>query len=324
MKIQKQQAMRTVLYALAPLCLASIYFFGWRFIAVFLVVGVTALVCEWLMSRRYGYKITESLFVSCTLFALSLPPTIPLWIASVGMAFGIIFGKMIFGGFGKNIFNPAITARAFVYISFGVPMTSKFVINATSLSWFPAGFGSWTIHADSISSATPLVTKDVPLMDMVLGFTSGSFGETSAILILLGGLFIIYKKAANWKIVVSSIGSFLILQTIFWASGLQVATESGLQAVVDPLSALLGGSFLLAAFFMITDPVSASQSTDTGRWIYGAMFGILTVLIRTFSVWVEGVTFAILLANMFAPLLDTLLKSAKTKKKLKTEQGGAA
>lgn len=323
MKIQKQQAMRNVLYALAPLCLASIYFFGWRFIAVFVVVGVTGLLSEWFMSKRYGFKITESLFVSCTLFALSLPPTIPLWIAAIGIAFGIIFGKMIFGGFGKNIFNPAITARAFVYISFGVPMTANFIGNATSISWFPAGFGSWLSHADSISAATPLITKDAPLLDMFLGFTSGSFGETSAILILLGGLFIIYKKAANWKIVVSSVGSFLLMQTIFWATGLQIATESGLVAVTNPLVALLSGSFLFAAFFMITDPVSASQSTDTGRWIYGAMFGILTVLIRTFSTWVEGVTFAILLANMFAPLLDTLLKNAKAKKKLKATKGEA-
>ncbi len=325
MKIQKQQAMRNVLYALAPLCLASIYFFGWRFIAVFVVVGVAGLLSEWFMSKRYGFKVTESLFVSCTLFALSLPPTIPLWIAALGIAFGIIFGKMIFGGFGRNIFNPAITARAFIYISFGVPMTAAFVGNATSISWFPAGFGSWLTHADSVSAATPLFTKDVPLLDMLFGFTSGSFGETSAILILLGGLFIIYKKSANWKIVTASIGSFLLLQTVFWATGLQIATESGLHPVANPLAALLGGSFLFAAFFMITDPVSASQSTNAGRWIYGAMFGILTVLIRTFSTWVEGVTFAILLANMFAPLLDTLLKNAKAKKKLKAAaKAGAA
>jgi len=317
-KIQKQQAMRNVLYALAPLCLASVYFFGWRFIAVFVVVAVTGLASEWFMSKRYGFKITESLFVSCTLFALSLPPTVPLWIAAIGIAFGIIFGKMIFGGFGRNIFNPAITARAFVYISFGVPMTTSFIGNATSINWFPAGFGSWLTHADSVSAATPLMTKNVPLLDLLFGFTSGSFGETSALLILLGGLFIIYKKAANWKIVVASLGAFLLMQTIFWATGLQIATESGLVAVTDPLTALLSGSFLFAAFFMITDPVSASQSTNTGRWIYGAMFGILTVLIRTFSSWVEGVTFAILLVNMFAPLLDTLLKNAKAKKKLKT------
>jgi Na+-translocating ferredoxin:NAD+ oxidoreductase RnfD subunit len=122
----------------------------------------------------------------------------------------------------------------------------------------------------------------------------------------------------------SSLTSFLLLQSIFWASGLQIATESGIKGVADPLTALLSGSFLFAAFFMITDPVSSSQTTDAGRWIYGAVFGILTVLIRIFANWVEGVTFAILLANMFAPLLDTLLKGAKAKKKLKKAEGGKA
>lgn len=327
MKIQKQQAMRTVLYGLAPLCVAALYFFGWRFLAVLSVVTAVGLLCEWLMFKRYGFKVTESLFVSCTLFALSLPPTIPLWIAAMGIAFGIIFGKMVFGGFGKNIFNPAITARAFVYISFGVPMTAKFIGNATTSGFFPAGFGTWLSKADSVSAATALVTKNEKLMDLFLGFTSGSFGETSALLIILGGLYIVYKKAANYKIVLSSLLSFLLLQTIFWASGLQIATENGLMPVVSPLSALFSGSFLFAAFFMITDPVSASQSTDTGRWIYGFLFGLLTVLIRTFSTWIEGVTFAILITNMFAPLLDTLLRGAKAKRKQKqvqAAQGGKA
>ncbi len=320
MKIQKQQAMRTVLYALAPLCLASIYFFGWRFVAVWVVTATTALVCEWLMSRRYGYPITESLFVSATLFALSLPPTIPLWIAALGIAFGIIFGKMIFGGFGRNIFNPAITARAFIYISFGVPMTAKFIGNAVSSGAFPAGLGLWVNSADAISAATPLVTGGTSILDLLFGFTGGCFGETSALLIILGGLYIIYKKAANWKIVLSSLLSFALLQTIFWASGLEVLTESGLVASGDPLTALLSGSFLIASFFMITDPVSASQSTNVGRWIYGAFFGLLVVLIRTFSTWVEGVTFAILLANMFAPLLDTVIKGVKAKRRAKAQE----
>ncbi len=137
-KIQKQQAMRTVLKGLAPLGLAAVYFFGWRFIAVLAVVTATGVVSEYLMSRRYGLKITESLFVSCMLFALSLPPAMPLWMAAVGIAFGIVFGKMVFGGFGKNVFNPAITGRAFIYVSFGVPMTAQFINPALFVNgWFP-------------------------------------------------------------------------------------------------------------------------------------------------------------------------------------------
>jgi len=313
-KIQKQQVMRNVLIALSPLCLAAIYLYGWRFIAVLLVVAATGLLCEWLMAKRYQLKVTESLFVSSMLFALSLPPGIPIWIAAVGIAFGIIFGKMVFGGFGKNVFNPAITARAFVYISFGVPMTARFVLPQTALNWFPAGFGTWLTTADSVSAATPMATKSASYLSLLLGNISGSFGETSAILIILGGAFILYKKAANWKIVTGSIVSFLVLQTILWAAGHPNAS--------NPLYALLSGSFLLGSFFMITDPVSSSQSTDPGRWVYGIMFGLLTVVIRVFSNWAEGVTFAILLANMFGPLFDHYFKQRKAKKKAKA--GGAA
>lgn len=306
MKIQKQQAMRNVLIALAPLHLASIYLFGWRYLAVLAVVLAVGVLAEWLMARRYKLQVSESLYVSCALFALSLPPTTPLWIAALGIAFGIVFGKMVFGGFGRNIFNPAITARAFVYISFGVPLTARFVMPQTALSYV-GGVTTWLTKADAISAATPLVTQNESLLKLFLGNISGSFGETSALLIILGGLYLIYKKSANWKIVLSSLLSFLVLQTIFWSGGL----------TVNPLYALLSGSFLLGAFFMITDPVSASQSTDLGRYIYGSLFGIFVVLIRTFSNWTEGVTFAILLANMFAPLIDYYIKDLRAKRRAK-------
>ncbi|NLA92225.1 MAG: RnfABCDGE type electron transport complex subunit D [Spirochaetales bacterium] len=306
MKIQKQQAMRNVLIALTPLHLASIYLFGWRYLAVLVVVLAVGLLAEWLMARRYNLQVTESLYVSCALFALSLPPAIPLWIAALGIAFGVVFGKMVFGGFGRNVFNPAITARAFVYISFGVPLTARFVMPQTAVSYV-GGIATWLTKADAISAATPLVTQNESLLRLFLGNISGSFGETSALLIILGGLYLIYKKSANWKIVVASFASFLIMQTIFWGAGLSV----------NPLYALLSGSFLLGAFFMITDPVSASQSTDLGRYIYGSLFGIFVVLIRTFSNWTEGVTFAILLANMFAPLIDYYIKDRRAKRRAK-------
>ena len=317
-KIQKQQAMRNVLYGLAPLCLAAVYFYGWRFIAVLAVSVATAVLGEYLMSRRYGLQMTESLFVSSVLFALSLPPGIALWMVALGMAFGIVFGKMVFGGFGRNIFNPAISARAFVYISFGVPMTGRFLGPAagpTAGSWFPAGFAQWLYTADSVTSATPLTTGSATILDLFIGVVPGSMGEASALLILLGGIFIIYKKAANLRIVLSSLAGFLVMQTILWALGVSTAA--------DPLYALLSGSFLLAAFFMITDPVSASQTTDPGRVIYGAFFGVMTVLIRVFSSWPEGVTFAILLANMFAPLLDYLMKERAKRKKAAAAKSSA-
>jgi Na+-transporting NADH:ubiquinone oxidoreductase subunit B len=232
--------------------------------------------------------------------------------AAVGIAFGITFGKMVFGGFGKNVFNPAITARAFVYVSFGVPMTAEFIAPA---GLFPGGFGTWLSQADVVSSATPLITGDSSLVNLFLGLVPGSFGETSALLVLIGGIYIIWKKAANWRLTVSSIVVFLLLQTVFWAVGID--------GVHNPLYSLLSGSFLLGAFFMITDPVSSSQSTNIGRWIYGGLFGLITVLIRVFANWAEGVTFAILFANMFAPLIDYMIKEQK-KKKAAAVKGGKA
>jgi Na+-transporting NADH:ubiquinone oxidoreductase subunit B len=315
-KIQKQQAMRNVLKGMIPLCLAAVYFYGWRFAAVLAVVAAAGVLGEYLMAKKYGLSMTESLFVSVVLFSLSLPPTIPLWIAALGMLFGVVFGKMVFGGFGKNIFNPAISARAFVYISFGGPLTGNFVPAVPgTLGWFPGGFGYWLSPIDSISNATPLVTGAGNIADMIIGSIPGSFGETSAILVILGGLYIVYKKAANWRIVTSAISSFLVMQTIFWLAGAGDA--------YNPLYALVSGSFLLGAFFMITDPVSASQTTDLGRWIYGALFGVLTVLIRTFSIWPAAITFAILLSNMFAPLLDYYIKERK-KKRAAAKKGASA
>lgn len=296
--------MLNVIYALIPLCGAAVYFHGWRFLLVLALVNGAAIAAEYLFARAYGMKVTSSVLVTSFLFALSLPPTIPLWIAVVGILFGIVFGKMVFGGFGKNVFNPAISGRAFIYISFGVPMTGRFLPPASGI---PGGFALWSVKSDALSSATPLVTQSegalLSLDRLFFGNVSGSFGETSALLIILGGLFIIWKKAANYHFVLSSLISFLLLQGLLFFAGVEAA--------IAPIHALLSGSFLFAAFFMITDPVSASQTTNMGRWIYGSIFGVMTVLIRVFAGWPEGVTFAILFANMFAPLIDHLIKERK-------------
>jgi Na+-transporting NADH:ubiquinone oxidoreductase subunit B len=306
--MQKQPPMLNVVYALIPLCLAAVYYFGWRFAAVLALVTAAGITAEYLLARAYGMKVTSSVLVSSFLLALSLPPTVPFWIAVVGIVFGIVFGKMVFGGFGKNVFNPAISGRAFIYISFGVPMTARFLPPA---SGFPGGFALWMPQTDSISAGTPLLTQSggaaVPLSNLFLGGIAGSFGETCALLIIIGGIFIVWKKAANWRFIASSMIAFLLLQGALFLSGIEGA--------IHPLNALLSGSFLFAAVFMVTDPVSASQTTNLGRWIYGIIFGTMTVLIRVFASWPEGVTFAILFANMFAPLIDHLIKEHRKKVK---------
>jgi Na+-transporting NADH:ubiquinone oxidoreductase subunit B len=307
--MQMQAPMLKVVYALIPLGLAAVYYFGWRFLLVLAVVTATGVLSEYFLARAYGMKLTSSVLVTSFLFSLSLPPTVPVWIAIVGIVFGVVFGKMVFGGFGKNIFNPAISGRAFIYISFGVPLTGRFVDPVSTGA--ARGFTAWMPSIDTASSASPLVQQlegeFFSLADLFLGNIRGSFGETSALLILIGGIYIVWKKAANWRFIIASAGAFLVTDAALY--------YAGVSGVLQPLYALFSGSFLFAAVFMVTDPVSASQTTDLGRWIYGAVIGALTVLIRVFAGWPEGVTFAILFGNMFAPLIDYLIKEQKNKNK---------
>lgn len=307
--MQMQPPMLKVVYALIPLVIGAVYYFGWRFLAILVLVTAVGILAEYLVARVYGMKVTSSVLVTSFLFALSLPPTVPFWIAVVGIVFGVVFGKMVFGGFGKNVFNPAISGRAFIYISFGVPLTGRFVPPVSGGA--PGGFAAWMPQTDALSSVTPLVEQAggglIPLRDLFLGNTAGSYGETFALLIILGGVYIVWKKAANWHFIASSVLSFLVMYALLFYSGVVGA--------IEPIHALLSGSFLFAAVFMVTEPVSASQTTNLGRWIYGIIIGSLTVLIRVFAGWPEGVTFAILFGNMFAPLIDYLIKEQKNRKK---------
>ena len=298
---------KRVLYALIPPIVASIYFFGWRSLLLLSVVCAAGFLTELVFVRSY-YKepATSAVFVTAFLFTLSLPPTIPFWMAIVGIVFGIAIGKMAFGGFGRNIFNPALTGRAFIYVSFGAFMTSSWV---GPFSGFPGGFTRFL--SDVTTTATPLRSgtaagEAVSYISLLFGNTSGSLGETSALLLIIGGVYNIWKKAANYRIVLSGFIGIVVLQTALWASGVEGA--------LDPLRATLSGSFMLGIFFMATDPVSASQ-TNPGRWIYGALVGALISLIRTFSIWSEGVMFAILLGNMFNPILDYYIKQRKARRK---------
>lgn len=325
---QKQPAMRTVVYALIPAFIGAIFFFGWFAVVVTLISIITCVLTEWLFVRGKNGKVTEAILVTAILYALSLPPTIPLWMVPLGAIFGVTFGKMAFGGFGNNVFNPALVARGFVYITFPVQMTNSW-LPAANFSDFPAGFAAWHFVKgknliDAITTATPLsafrdgatalpdywqlflgnINGQFEKLGNLIGIGGGSLGETSALLLSIGGIYLLYKKIANWRVVVSFFGGFLALQTILH---FLVPTQ-----VPDPLFGLLAGGLVYAGYFMITDPVSMAR-TNPGRWIYGAMAGMLTVLIRSFSLFAGGVMFAILLANMFAPIIDFGIKSLTEK-----------
>ncbi|MFC1503977.1 RnfABCDGE type electron transport complex subunit D [Spirochaetota bacterium] len=302
--IKWQLPMKRVLYALVPAVCASIYFFGWRSLLLLFIVHIAGGLSEYAFSRYFKSPVSSSVFVTNTLFALALPPSVPLWIAVIGIIFAVVFGKMAFGGFGRNIFNPALAGRAFIYVSFPAYITAAWVRPLAT----PIG-GLLSFTPDMLSAATPLVQLtsqiNIPLLKLFLGHTSGCLGETSALAILIGGVYLVIKRTANYKIILSGAASFLVFQTLFFLFNIHNAPH--------PLYAVLSGGFLFGMFFMATDPVSASQ-TETGRWIYGAFIGAVTVLIRTFSVWAEGMMFAILLANIFAPIMDYGIRSLKGRK----------
>lgn len=304
-----QKMMRTVLISLIPLMIASIYFFGWRTLMLLLIVTVFGVATEYIFEKQNKKKVSEAVFVTCMLYTMILPPATPYWIAVVGIIFGVMFGKEVFGGFARNVFNPALVARAFVYVSFPAPLTIQW---SEAAQGFPGGFGTYlTKGVEAISQATPmLMFRDTGTMvdfkNLLIGNISGSIGETSAILIILAGIYLIYKKVASWEIMASTILGYLGLSSILYFMG---NTE-----IANPLFSLLSGGFLFGTIFMATDPISSAK-TKEGKWIYGILIGIITVIIRGYSLFAGGMMFAILITNTFVPIIDETVKGIKKHKK---------
>jgi len=299
---------KKMLYALTPLVLYSIYLFGWRALFVFAFVNGAGFLTEYIYTRVYKESVSSAVFCTSFLFALILPPTIPYWMSIVGIIFAVLFGKMVFGGFGKNIFNPALVGRAFLYINFGLFMTGKSAWREPF--WGGAG-GLLKYSVDAVSAATPMkmltLGENVSFLKLLFGNTSGCIGETSAILIIISGLYLMFKKVASYRIILGIVIGMVIPQLILFYMGVPGA--------YNPIYAIFSGGFLFGTFFMATDPVTAGQ-TNEGRWIYGLIVGLLTSLIRIYSAWPEGMMFAILLGNMFIPIIDMGFRELK-KKKLK-------
>ncbi|NLC31936.1 MAG: RnfABCDGE type electron transport complex subunit D [Clostridiales bacterium] len=313
----KQKMMRTVLIALIPVTLVSIYFFGWRHLVMGLLVALAGAVSEYLVMRsinREKAKISEAVFVTAALFTLSLPPLTPMWIAVVGMIFAIVFGKAAFGGFGRNIFNPALVGRCFVYIAFPTQLTMQWPLPFATL---PGGFAAWSAArgADVIASATPNIVLNAtgeatPLLNLFLGNIPGSLGETSAVMILLGAAYLLYKKVASWQLMVSTLAGAGLLATVLYYTGISSAA---------PLFVLLSAGLMFGAVFMVTDPISAPKIKAV-QWLAGGLVGIITVIIRSFGLFTEGVMFAILIVNALTPLFELKYSQYKDKKKLKAKE----
>jgi len=256
------------------------------------------------MVRKEG--INEGFFVTGILWPLILPPNLPLWMVALGVAFGVFIGKELFGGTGRNIFNPALVGRCFLSLAYPKTMAASWIEPSHELV---GGLLTWVgPPLDAVSGATPLALATQGEMGsiahLLLGSVSGSAGETSAILIILGGIFLLFTRVASWRTVVSMLGSFVILTGALIAGG---AVAYPIPGVFGPVMwHLFAGGLLFGAFFMATDPVT-SPTTNVGKWFYGIIIGSTTVLIRNFTGYVEGVTFAILLGNIVAPILDEIV-----------------
>lgn len=343
--IDVKRFMILVLFAVLPCALMGILNYGWRSLAVVVVSYAVGGLVEVAFCVARKEEITEGFLITGILYPLSLPPTIPLWMVAVGVAFGVIFGKEVFGGSGKNIFNPALIGRAFVYISFPVAMTGVWAepYEGTSglFKWQDATLTQYEARATSgnpvdvasLSAATPIVQfkkiaaeerkrlttetgewasdnapaiakqrigarmeAEMPsLWDMAVGKVSGSIGESSKILVILGGLLLIIIRVASWRTVLGAIAG---AWGFVWLMNLTGSTK-----FMPPTYALMSGGFLFGVFFMATDPVSA-PITRGGKIFYGAMIGVLSMLIRFVSGFPEGIMFAIILMNIFSPLID--------------------
>ncbi|MDX1627914.1 MAG: RnfABCDGE type electron transport complex subunit D [Fulvivirga sp.] len=303
--------MKNVVYALLPVAFFSVYVFGWNAALVLITAVVSCVFTEHLLCRLKQQRSTVSdwsAIISGLLLGLTLPPIFPLWMTFLGGIIAIGLGKFLFGGLGYNVFNPALVGRAVLQAAFPVAITTWYA--AFSEERFS------TIHAsiltapfmepvmDGFSGATPLSAfkfdgVKTEASDLALGLVSGSTGETSAILILLGGIYLAVRNFMNWKIPAS------IIVTVFVFSGLLYWIDP--QQYPSPLFMLFSGGLMLGAVFMASDMV-ASPVTTTGVLLYGAIIGILVVVIRIWGGLPEGVMYAILLGNAVSPHIDRLIR----------------
>ena len=289
--------MSTVIVALIPCVLAGLYFFGLRVLGMILISYVVGGAVEILFAVVRKEEINEGFLVTGLLFPLILPPSIPLWMVAVGVAFGVLVGKEIFGGTGRNLFNPALLGRCFLFLAYSKAMSTGWLDTAQNTTVW-GGFVHY-LNADAVTGATPLeAVGSFPLWRLFLGNIPGTLGGTSALAILIGGAFLVFTKVANYRQIAGMLISFVVTMAI-----MVLAKGEALHSVAYHF---LAGGMLFGAFFMATDPVTA-PATNPARWAYGVLIGVLTVLMRLLTPLPEGVMFAILLGNIAAPVLDEIV-----------------
>jgi len=283
----------------------EMFWYGFlKVLPIIIVTYVVGLGIEIIFAQKRGHEVNEGFFVSGMLIPLILPPDIPLWMVAVATAFAVIIGKEVFGGTGMNILNPALTARAFLFFAYPSDMSGDKVWISDKL--------------DAFSGATPLGDLLVGNMDalpspleMFIGTIPGSIGETSTLLIIFGALILLGTGVASWRILLSTVVGAMVMGGLFNLWGLNDYMN------IPAYYHLIMGGFAFGAVFMATDPVTAAQ-TNRGKYIYGFLIGLIAVLIRVFNpAYPEGMMLAILLMNVFAPLIDHYVVESNIKKRLK-------
>ena len=329
--IDMKRTMTIVIIALLPCLLFGMYnagyqhflsigetgnfwqMFGFGAIKVLPIVIVSYVVglgIEFIFAQVRGHEVNEGFLVTGMLIPLVMPVDVPLWTVAISTAFAVIIGKEVFGGTGMNILNPALTARAFLFFAYPASMTGDKI-------WI-AGLTEGKNVVDGFSGATPLGNLALNISDTLptdinafLGFIPGSVGETSKLAILIGAVILIYSGVGSWKIILSTILGGLFMGFIFNLSG---ANE---YMTLPAYKHMLYGGFLFGTVYMATDPVTASQ-TEKGKWIFGFLTGIIAVIFRVLNpAFPEGMMLAILLMNVFAPLIDYYVIEANVKRRMR-------
>lgn len=329
--IDMKRTMTFVIFALIPALLFGIYNVGYqhylsinpelgffdglwnniwyglgKVLPIIIVSYGVGLGIEFFFAQIRGHEVNEGFLVSGMLIPMVMPPDVPLWQLALAVAFAVIIGKEVFGGTGMNFLNPALTARAFLFFAYPSSMS---------------GDNVWIANkADAFSGATPLAemfngmeAPTTSVMDMIIGIMPGSIGETSVIMILIGAFILIQTGIASWKIMLSVLAGGAIMGLTFNILG----PADNLYMQMPFYYHFLMGGFMLGMVFMATDPVTAAQ-TETGKWIYGLLIGILAVLIRVVNpAYPEGMMLAILLLNVFAPLIDYYVVDANVRRRKK-------
>jgi Na+-transporting NADH:ubiquinone oxidoreductase subunit B len=276
------------------------------FIPIYAVTFIVGGFWEVLFAMVRGHEVNEGFFVTSILFALICPPDIPLWQVALGISFGVVIGKEVFGGTGKNFLNPALTGRAFLYFAYPAQLSGDAVWVAVD------GYTAATPLSIAASDGMAALQSQVSWMDAFVGAIPGSVGETSTLAILIGGVILLATRIASWRIVLGVFLGMFALSTLFNIVG----SDSNPAFAMPWYWHLVTGGFAFGMIFMATDPVSAAM-TNTGKLAFGILIGLMTVLIRVVNpAFPEGIMLAILFANLFAPLMDHFVIQANIKRML--------